>query len=256
MIKPRVWLQAGVVAVYGASLDAKSHCHHAIQVIWPAVDAVCLLNEIDIEGVTFIGSGEPHQLQMSAGWVLLVEPKSELGHAFERLLAGQSFKTFSSLNACLDIPKQGGKQEDEKEPALIKFLLPLFDGLNLNSHYLHNNHISIKDRRIQQVVAQLESCLHSDGIQAANWRASEIAQQVALSEGRFLHLFSQELGIAWRPYLLWRRMNCAVQAIISHHNATDAAHLAGFSDSAHLSRTFKRTFGMTIRQALALFKKT
>ena len=79
---------------------------------------------------------------------------------------------------------------------------------------------------------------------------------MALSESRFLHLFSQELGITWRPYLLWRRMMCAIQAIINNSSATEAAHLAGFSDSAHLSRTFRTTFGMTITQALALFKKS
>jgi len=48
---------------------------------------------------------------------------------------------------------------------------------------------------------------------------------------------------------------CAVQAILNNTSATEAAHLAGFSDSAHLSRTFKNTFGMTIRQARALLSK-
>ena len=82
-----------------------------------------------------------------------------------------------------------------------------------------------------------------------------MANQLALSESRFLHLFSKELGIAWRPYLLWRRIICVIQALINGSSATDAAHLAGFSDSAHLSRTFRNNFGMTIRQAHTLFKK-
>ncbi len=50
-------------------------------------------------------------------------------------------------------------------------------------------------------------------------------------------------------------MMCAVRAILNNTPATEAAYLAGFSDSAHLSRTFRKNFGMTIRQAKALFKE-
>jgi len=48
-------------------------------------------------------------------------------------------------------------------------------------------------------------------------------------------------------------MNCAIAAIAKGASATDAAHLAGFSDSAHLSRTFRRFFGMSLRQANSIF---
>ena len=108
---------------------------------------------------------------------------------------------------------------------------------------------------IPQLLTELNQCLQGSCIKPANWRAAEVANQLALSESRFLHLFSKELGIAWRPYLLWRRMMCAIQALKHNTSATNAAHLAGFSDSAHLSRTFRNNFGMTIRQALTIFNK-
>jgi len=101
----------------------------------------------------------------------------------------------------------------------------------------------------------LDECFEDGFDSQVSWSAFDVAKQLSLSEGRFLHLFRQEMVIPWRPYLLWRRMMCAVNALISGTSATDAAHLAGFSDSAHLSRTFRRLFGMSIRQALRLFKK-
>jgi AraC-like DNA-binding protein len=248
VIKPTVWIQAGVVIIYGSSLDAAPHSHHAIQVIWPKSNSLCKLNENDISELVIIDSKIEHQLQMSEGWVLLIEPKSDLGEKLSIKLEGQSLKTFSSsLSSTIKPPTQA---ED-----VTKLLTPLFIDLKLTSQPLLTNKSTVKDRRIQQLLTELNQCLHGDCIKPSNWRASEVASQLALSESRFLHLFSEELGIAWRPYLLWRRMMCAIQAILNNTSATDAAHLAGFSDSAHLSRTFRNTFGMTIRQARALFSK-
>jgi len=248
MIKPTVWIHPGVVTIYGSSIDAAPHRHHAIQLILPQNKSLCKLNEADISKVTIIDSKIEHQLQMSEGWVLLIEPKSNLGQELSIKLAGQSFKSFNTSFSLTH--KQPTQAQD-----ITKFLTPLFDELKLTKQFLVFNKSTVEDKRIQQLLTRLNQCLHGDCIKPSKWRASEVASQLALSESRFLHLFSEELGIAWRPYLLWRRMMCAIQAIINNSSATDAAHLAGFSDSAHLSRTFRNSFGMSIRQAHTLFKK-
>ncbi len=248
MIKPTVWMNTGVVTMYGSSIDATYHSHHAMQVIWPQSCSLFKLNDHDISGVTIIDSKVEHQLEMSEGWVLLIEPKSDLGKELVAKLMGQPFKSFNTFS--FESTKQPTQAED-----FTKYLTPLFEELELTEQFLIFNKSTVKDKRIQQLLTELNQCLHTDCIKPTNWRAAEVASQLALSESRFLHLFSDELGIAWRPYLLWRRIICAVQAMINNSSATDAAHLAGFSDSAHLSRTFRNNFGMTIRQAHTLFKK-
>jgi AraC-like DNA-binding protein len=72
-----------------------------------------------------------------------------------------------------------------------------------------------------------------------------VAEAVALSEGRLTHLFSEQVGIPMRRYLLWLRLVRAVGNLCAGVSLTTAAHNAGFADSAHLSRTFRRMFGAT-----------
>ena len=72
----------------------------------------------------------------------------------------------------------------------------------------------------------------------------DAAGAAALSPSRFRHLFVQETGSSFRAYLLWLRINLAIEAASAGASWTEAAHAAGFADSAHLSRTHKRMFGI------------
>lgn len=73
---------------------------------------------------------------------------------------------------------------------------------------------------------------------------ADAAGAAALSPGRFRHLFVQETGTTFRAYLLWLRLNIAIKAAMAGASWTTAAHEAGFADSAHLTRTFQRMFGI------------
>lgn len=72
----------------------------------------------------------------------------------------------------------------------------------------------------------------------------DAAAAVALSESRFRHLFVAQTGSSFRAYLLWLRINLAIEAAMAGASWTEAAHAAGFADSAHLTRTHKRVFGI------------
>ena len=74
---------------------------------------------------------------------------------------------------------------------------------------------------------------------------SAIAREVGLSESRLIHVFKEHTGIPIRRYLLWLRLVEAVEQMSAHVSITVSAHGAGFADSAHLSRTFRRMFGIS-----------
>ena len=73
---------------------------------------------------------------------------------------------------------------------------------------------------------------------------ADIAESVHLSPERFRHLFIQQTGIRFRPYVLWLRLGNAITSYVAGATLTEASQVGGFSDSAHFSRTFKRMFGI------------
>lgn len=96
----------------------------------------------------------------------------------------------------------------------------------------------VVDPRIQKAIALVRERLDGPVLQ------EEIAAAVFLSPSRFRHLFAQETGMTFRPYVLWLRLHRALECYTAGETLTNAAHAAGFSDLAHLSRTFRRMFGI------------
>jgi len=71
-----------------------------------------------------------------------------------------------------------------------------------------------------------------------------LAAHVQLSPSRLRHLFQAQVGVSFSRYRVWQRLMAAVRASASGATLTEAAHAAGFADSAHLSRTYRATFGL------------
>ena len=72
-----------------------------------------------------------------------------------------------------------------------------------------------------------------------------LASVSGLSQSRFMHVFTESVGVPLRPYILWLRLQRAACDLQDGASITSAAHSAGFSDGAHLTRTFRRMLGMT-----------
>jgi AraC-like DNA-binding protein len=72
-----------------------------------------------------------------------------------------------------------------------------------------------------------------------------LAEQVGISPSRLMHVFTESIGVPLRPYLAWLRLQRAASAIVEGAPLALAAQSAGFSDAAHMSRTFRRMFGVT-----------
>ena len=66
-----------------------------------------------------------------------------------------------------------------------------------------------------------------------------------LSPSRFMHVFTESVGIPLRQYILSLRLQRACSELTAGATVTSAAFRAGFSDAAHLTRTFRRMLGIT-----------
>ncbi|KGQ18759.1 Transcriptional regulator, AraC family [Lysobacter dokdonensis DS-58] len=76
-------------------------------------------------------------------------------------------------------------------------------------------------------------------------RLDDVAAAVHLSPSRFRHLFVAQTGTSLRAWLLWARMERAVESAFQGRSWTEAAHESGFADAAHLTRTCRRVFGLS-----------
>ena len=83
-------------------------------------------------------------------------------------------------------------------------------------------------------------------------RLDDVAAMVALSPSRLSRVFAAEVGIPFRRYVLWSRLRHAAVAVRQGADMTTAAAAAGFSDSAHFSRVFRSTFGLTPSEVLPI----
>ncbi|MBL8652312.1 MAG: helix-turn-helix transcriptional regulator [Sphingopyxis sp.] len=95
------------------------------------------------------------------------------------------------------------------------------------------------DPRITRAAASIDRLIPMGSV-----RLADVAEESGLSLGRFRHLFAAEIGMPFQRYVLWRRLLIAFDALSTGRNATEAAHLAGFSDSPHFARTIKAMFGI------------
>jgi len=77
----------------------------------------------------------------------------------------------------------------------------------------------------------------------APFSLEELAEHLGLSYYRLSHLFSQSLGISLRQFMQWRKVTVTA-SLLATRSITEVAHEAGFTDSAHLSRTFQEIYGI------------
>jgi AraC-like DNA-binding protein len=96
------------------------------------------------------------------------------------------------------------------------------------------------DTRVARGAAAIDRRLEGGTV-----RLADVAAEAGLSPERFRHLFAAEIGIAFRRYVLWRRVGVAARSLAAGAGLTGAAHAAGFADAAHLARTTKAMFGIT-----------
>ena len=90
------------------------------------------------------------------------------------------------------------------------------------------------DPRVQRALAQLAEIERTP---------SAVASDVGLSTSRMTHLFTAEVGVPLRRYLLWQRLVRGMTSVLTGAPVTEAAHEAGFSDHAHLTRTARQLLG-------------
>jgi AraC-like DNA-binding protein len=201
---------------------------------------------VDLEGETDRVEGEavaiapdaPHTFE-GTGLVahLFVASDGQAGRAIVRTLCASRSIVSIPSSSIADFPArlraafEDPRHTDDDLRALGRGLIAQLAGEGVRAES--------PDPRIAKLIAWVETRLD----RAVS--LSDAAALVGLSQGRTRHLFVAQTGLSFRTYLLWLRLVRAVEMFADGASLTQAAHGAGFADSAHLSRTFRRMFGIT-----------
>jgi AraC-like DNA-binding protein len=105
-----------------------------------------------------------------------------------------------------------------------------------------------KDAGLHPAVAALLAAPNAGGPDVPA-SLGEAAAAVGLSATRLGHLFTEQLGLPYTAWRRWTRLQHAMTAVQRGASLTQAAHEAGFTDSAHLTRVCRAMFGITPTQA-------
>ncbi len=84
-----------------------------------------------------------------------------------------------------------------------------------------------------------------DDMPEASATLAELARLSGVSRFQILRGFARETGVTPYAYLLQRRVRTARQLLIAGRTPAAAAQEAGFADQSHMTRAFRRQFGVT-----------
>jgi len=185
--------------------------------------------------VTAIPTRQPHSLDVTDstfGAVILIEPETREGRAItHRFLDGGiadvgDAEVRGIARAIFARWLEGNK--DDVVSQARHLVRTIGDGVEP---------AVVTDPRILSAIEYINQHLHRP------LTLDEVASHACLSPSRFRHLFSEQMSEGLRPYILWRRFMLVWQLLQKGGTLSEAAHAAGFADSAHLSRTSTRHFG-------------
>lgn len=162
-----------------------------------------------------------------------IDPDSSLGEwIMEHQLKNKTVLSYHQEDlSLLNINNLLTHLENKNWEALRKLIEAFFG-------YRPHNLSSEKDDRIKNVLNYISANIEN------HISTKDLMSVTHLSESRLLHLFKEQMGLPIRNYILWFRLKIVLQQIITGKSLTEAAHFAGFSDQAHMTRTCVKMIGV------------
>lgn len=235
----RLYLWPHRLLLLGPAFDTDLHRHHAAQICVGLDGPLRLRMAPGDEWIEHHGFRvQPDQAHEFAAAttrtaIVYVEAESAEFRAMQRLRGDEPGEarfrpTSQTLGDLLRLYERGGDMDEANATCLS--LVGLGES--------QPRHTPL-DPRIAQCLARIRARIEQP------LRLAALASDINVSESWLTHRFRSEIGVPLRRYVLWQRVWRAVEVALLGATLTEAAHAAGLSDSAHLSRTFREMFGVT-----------
>jgi len=216
------------------------HAHYAMQIAFGSIPGIGFRDADSGEWTHYPGaiipSRQPHSMDVTHVQpcaVLLIEPETRQGRALAERWLGDGIATIPwEIVIESGLPIITAWREERSAAAIEGAVRRLVHALTGGV-----DPAVVSDERILRAVAHIRA--HVD----QPLTLEQVADVACLSPSRFRHLFVEQTGMAFRPYLLWRRFLKVWELLSGGASLSAAAHAAGFADAAHLTRTSKQMFG-------------
>jgi AraC-like DNA-binding protein len=187
-----------------------------------------LLDDRQVWGrAVLVGSGVPHAFRTDGRRIFyaLVEPHSAIGFSLTQRTTQVTGRDLADILPIGDAPTAETDALIDYTHRMLDLLAPRPPASPLSPPVIN-------------ALAYLDGALdHSP-------RLAHAARAAHISPSRLTHLFSEQVGIPFRRFVLWLRLRRAAEHAWRTQSLTEAAHAAGFSDLAHFSRVCRATFGV------------
>ncbi|CDZ89527.1 helix-turn-helix transcriptional regulator [Rhodococcus ruber] len=222
-------IRPGILAFSGSIGRTDTHAHHAVQIMTASTPLTVVDERGDRQRGTdiVVPADTPHRIEAGAGvgTVVFLDPDTAAGRAAHQ--------------RCRDVGWTGGPPlarpdhpDDSLAAVITNLLLVLLPGDDVATRQARHPAVTAAQNLLPTLIAQ------------GPVRTSDLAHRVGISASRLTHLFSDQVGLPVRRYVLWIRLSIAITRVAAGDDLTAAAHAAGFSDSAHLTRTCREIFGL------------
>jgi AraC-like DNA-binding protein len=192
-----------------------------------------------------INQGVTHSCRAQATEVLVyfIDADSYQGWQLKTMLNGQDFIPIQTLLPIEELTDMSAAYTQTASPVeLRKLAIALMEKILPSQAAAHHRQ---KDDRMTKALAYIDA--HLDDPLALE----DVSKEVFLSTERLRHLFAQETGIPFSQYILWRRIKLVMTEVINKRTPMSVSAIQnGFTDQAHFTRLFKRTFGVSATQLL------
>jgi AraC-like DNA-binding protein len=229
--------QPGLLSYVGPGGSSDRHSHHALQLAISFDEPLdLLLDDRQVRArAVLVAGGVPHAFRTDGRRIFyaLIEPHSTIGFSLTRRITQVTGCDLANILPIGDAP-------DAETDALIDYTHRMLDLLAPRPTP------PPLSEPVIDALAYLDAALDHPP------RLAQAARAAHISPSRLTHLFSEQVGIPFRRFVLWLRLRRAAEHVWRTRSLTEAAHAAGFSDLAHFSRVCRATFGVAPTGLLAM----
>jgi AraC-like DNA-binding protein len=230
----------GALCYLGSLAYARGHHHVATQLVraWSgSFELTDVQGRRHVGSAAVIPSGCHHSIRIlepCSGFLLFVDPGTAVGRQLSAMAdVTDDVRTWFAAGEVI----QNWTETELPDPA--KLLAKLKETLAATPELAHANWHPSLLAAVELISQRLPERV----------TLGEVATGIALSPSRLSRLFRDQLGQSFPTYVRWARVRLAIDALRAGASLTDAAHAAGFTDSAHANRVCHEMFGLSPSQA-------